>query len=371
MRALALMILLLAGSAKAAPAPPTQTATASADRAVPQSVWRLDGVEAEHLQSGLRCPGMVEGWPRAGLTVYDGYGFDVSCGYNSPPNGAVVTLYLFKRVGLDAAAAYEEAKAQFMEHGVLPNRRLLSESPVPLGGVAWRKAAYAGDGDMRSDIWMANLSDWLVEYRATYPAASETKVNVELEHLTRMTLESAGPRLALCARSGEPVRRGKPATRSRTGPDMALVGALIGAGAASGANGKADPVAPVVHCVEGPVAGAAHPVLAWRGVNPDGSDAKTDRATLMTMGPPPKLDIALDETAGLIAAEISKAARSPELWKASIETAAGASIYGYFDGRPPTSVTAKLLLDILDNKAKPVSGYARDGENINITIQPR
>jgi hypothetical protein len=371
MRGMWAFLFMLATSASAAPGAPSQPTVAQGQERIPQSIWRVERSDAEHLQSGLSCPGMVQGWPRAGLTIYDAYGLDVSCGYNSFRDGAVVTLYLTRGGPLEAA--YGQAKRDFVQRGALSNRRLLAEGSVTLGGLAWRKAAYAGDGEMRSDIWLTELSGWLFEYRATYPAASEPAVTAQLEQLTRMTTESAGRRLALCARFPEPGRRGKAIKDASRLSSMAIMGAIMGGGTEEAAREKAEkePGTPIVYCVEGPVAGVGYPLLAWHGVGPDGADANLDRVSLLTNGPAPSLDLSFDGVGGVLSALNGRGAKpAEELWVASLQTDSKTSIFGYFDGRPPPSLTAKLFVQILKGEAKPLSGYSTDGKAINITVPP-
>ena len=119
MRGVILAGLLAATPALADTPAPSGPARQGGDKAPPQSVWVIEtGGEGRHLQSGLRCASDVGGFARTPLTVFDGFGLDVACGYDG--RGVAITQYFSRGFALDQA--YDQAKA-----AVAQNSRLLQE----------------------------------------------------------------------------------------------------------------------------------------------------------------------------------------------------------------------------------------------------
>jgi hypothetical protein len=366
MRALILAGLLFAGPALADTTPPAGPPAGPTDgktgRAPPQSVWKIGaGGDAEHLQSGLSCPLEVGGFRQAGITTYDGYGLDVSCGYNS--RSAAITLYLSR--GFDLEEGYVSAKSALMKNAEARQPVLKTEDSVHQGGIAWRRALYELDGGgFRSDIWMADVGGWVLKYRATYPARDAAAVAAELERLTALVRGSAGARLDLCAKSPVPERPGKPAKGGRGGSDD-MMSAILGGAAAVAAEDKDEAPVPITFCPEAPLPQKDMNLLTWHGVTPDGEDANVDRVTGMTVGPPPTLDIARDDAASLVLGELGR--KSGPRWTATITQGTNTMIFGHFDGRPATKLTAELMVRILSGKARSLGGYDAGSKTITVT----
>ena len=359
MRALlCLAALLCAGAAEAAvgPSPPQDPGLLE-----PQSIWTraADGT-LEHQQSGLRCPRRLGPLQRHGTRIYDGYGLDVSCGYSA--NGVVITVYLTRGVAADPGLA--EAKAQ------LENRspaKLLFEGRAPQGGLDWRKAEYQlGDGEIRSDIWIAELHGWGVKYRATYPAGEAAFAARELAALTEAVQASAGKRLAVCAKAASPARQGVRVTDAKQLGEVSVRSGLLGAIALAGQKHKgAEPSDPPTFCVEDPVENTRF--LFWRGARANGADAEVDRLTGMTMGPPPVLEVARDGLGDLVQAEASGKA-GPQHWTAAVTQDGRTMIFGYFEGRPSPEQLAPLMQEIVTGKATPITAYSVEGRDVNVSV---
>lgn len=345
------------------PAQPTVAPPRAAKEAVPQSIWRdAEGAEAEHLQSGLRCPAAMGEFRRVQVTSYDGFGLDVSCGYNS--RVGVVTMYL-TRMG-DVPGAFAGAKASMAEHLAARGLRPLSDGPYEAAGLTWLRAEHTFDGDMRSDLWIADMDGWILKFRATYPERAAASVAAEVEALMTIARESAGVRVALCAKAPPAVRAGK-AVKIRGRSELGLMGAVLGAAAASHEDSED---AEITYCVEERIAERDKGFLVWRGVAASGEDALADRLTAMTMGPPPTLDTAADAIGGLIADKVGPG-DAPQRWVATMTEGPQVAIYGYFEGRPPPKALVPLLLRILDGKAKPIGGYSVDGKTITVNVPDR
>lgn len=336
MRGLLLAALLAATPALAAP-----TGDAPSEQ-LPLSVWRLTAEGPEHLQSGFRCPPRIGDLERAGVTTYDGFGLDVSCGWNS--KRSVITVYLTRGVALDKA--YESAKAALMSHNEARAPRLIAERQVSMGGLDWRRADYRLDAASESAIWMADLHGWILEYRATYPEDAAQAVEDQLRAVTDLVLATAGARLDLCGRAEPPERAGREVKPTR---------------AAAGDTAAGPGPAPTF-CVEKAWSGEGLNLLFWRGVAADGSDARVDRLTPMTMDAPPALESRLDETGTQV---------GRERWAATITQGAQTSIFAYYEGRPSAETLRPLLVGILRGKARPIGGYSVDGKAVSAETPPR
>jgi hypothetical protein len=332
---------------------------------IPLSVWNHPSGTAEHLQSGLACPQDIgTGFQRVALTTYDGFGLDVSCGWNS--RSAKITVYMTR--GQSLAAAYAGAKQALVEHGQAAHPVGISDGGVQAGGLSWLRAEYREDGDVRSDIWMADLHGWVLLYRATYPAAETALVKSALDEVTTIVKASAGARLDLCAKTPPPVRKGRPAKGGGPAGAEGLMTAIVRAAADDNrAQGKAAPAEPIVYCVEAPLPDKDRNLLLWRGVTSTGDDAKVDRLTPMTVTAPPALQIEPDPGLSLIASELSPDARG-ERWVATLQDGERTLIFANFEGRPPEKLTADLMRRVLAGKARLVGSYNAGDKSISVTI---
>jgi len=365
MRWLAMGMLLVAGSARADVRPPA----APPAPAPPVSVFR--GHQAgtlEHLQSGLVCPARIGEYRRIEATVFDKFGLDVSCGYHT--GTVVITLYLTRRTGTGVDAALAEAKRELLQFGADRHPQSISELRSTNGGRDWVTVLYGEDGDIHSAIWLADLDGWTLEYRATYPAVDETRVTADIAKITAIVEESAGARLALCSASPPPARRALPILDRRNLQQSSMMTSILGGAVlAEARDGKATATAPLMWCLEGPILKNNHHMLFWRAVDPKGTDARSDRITLATDGPPPTLDIAPDSLASLVEG-LAKASDKPPRWIATLRQGDETLIFGYFDGRPSSDSVADLFENILAGKAKPAGGFGAEGKNITIVVPP-
>jgi hypothetical protein len=333
-------------------------------RKEPLSVWRpAPGDVFEHLQSGLSCPGDVKGFRRTGVATYDDFGLDVSCGYNSQT--AAITLYLTRRGS--SSDAFSGAKQSLEETWRARAPRVLADGPVTLDGREWLRAEYELiGGGMRTAIWVTDQHGWVLKFRATYPATSSQEVTAEIKALSAQARSSAGVHLERCGKSKAPARLGKNVRSGRSAGLNTSMASLLGGVAAASAQGKAVASVPMTFCVEEPVWQEGMNLLAWRGVTPEGEDARIDRVTGMTVTPPPALDIAFDETGSLVTAELTGKAR--ELWVATLTQDRQVIIVAYFDGRPPFKLTSDLMGRIAAGKVKALGSYSLDGKTVNVTV---
>lgn len=337
--------------------------------APPRSVWgQGDAGALEHLQSGPRCPPRIAGYRRMRASVYDAFGLDVGCSYTSAK--AVVTLYFTQRGGGDLAGAMEGARRALLQSGVARHPRAVSEVPSAPAATEWTTAVYAEDGGLRSSIWMKDVNGWTLEYRATYAASDEAAVAAELTTISAAVATSAGARLALCARSAAPHRAASAISDRSELEQSALMTSLVGGGAlALAMAGKAKPGPPTIWCVEASIVKAADHLLFWRGVDPDGADANTDRMTLASDGPPPTLVLAPDSLAGVVS-DAAEAGDKKARWVATLPSDKRVLIFGYFDGRPAPEAVSDLFVNILSGTAKPVGSFGAQGRAIIVTGPP-
>lgn len=364
MQALVFAAMLAAPSAMpGAPVAAPLVAPPAPAEPIPLSVWRpTDAAGFEHLQSGLRCPETLGKFHRIQVTAFSPFGTDVGCGYNT--GDAALTIYMTWAANVDDA--FGQAKASVIEAQAARHPRLISETRETSEGLDWRRAEYTLDGVMRSDIWLTNLQGWQFKFRASYPNSAADDVAEAIALATTAVRDSAGRHLALCEKSRPPRRAGK-ATKVKAG-DPAVLAGLIGASPAASDGTLQDPQP--VFCVEDGYGEAGRGFLLWRGVTPDGEDALVDQLTVMTMGPPPTLDIALDSIGNLISVE-QRGGKTRSRWIATMSRDKSTAIYGYFDERPSAKVAASLMGRILDGKAVAIGSFSTDGKTINVNLPSR
>jgi len=325
----------------------------------PASIWRtVDDASVQHLQSGLTCPAALGAYRRSEHRAFDGFGFDVGCALKAPE--AALTLYLTRTDKVDES--YEMTKVAVTRASAALSPRLVAETQLSQDGLTWRRATYAFDGDTRSDIWVAPLHGWVLKYRVTYPAAAEASIQGDLGALTRAVQASAGARLEACAKSKAPKRTGRLIDPSGLMSSPIMLAALMSQGAAP--DEPENP--PFAYCVEEAFQAEGKGYLVWRGVSRDGRDAGTDLVTVMTVEPPPTLEIAVDEIGNKITERLS--GRRQSRWIATMRSEKARLVYGYFDRRPSAQSTVPLLAKALSGEVKALGGL--DLENKAILVGP-
>ncbi len=199
------------------------------------------------------------------MQVYDSYGFDVSCNYLSGRTD--ITVYLTRRSGQGTDAAMAEAKRELLDVRAALHPQAIADSPSVDAGLNWVEARYSLDEDRHTAIWVADLNGWTLEYRATYPAAEDAETLIDIKRFTEAVKTSAGPRLALCAKSSSPPRDGKRMTAKKDLEADAMMTSILGATALSAAKeGKASEEPPTTWCAEAGVAKTSPHMVFWRMV---------------------------------------------------------------------------------------------------------
>lgn len=199
MRWLALLVVFVANAAVADNAPSAKPPESAAP---PLTVWRpVGGGGLEHVQSGVVCPSRIDAYRRTDAAIFDRFGLDVGCNYSR--SDAAVTLYLTRREpggeGLDAAMA--EAKKELLEAGAAHHPVVIAENRLSENGLDWTTVVYREDGEKHTAIWIADLSGWTFEFRATYPAADDLPMGALIGRIATQVRTTAGTHLALCARA--------------------------------------------------------------------------------------------------------------------------------------------------------------------------
>jgi hypothetical protein len=274
-------------------------------------------------------------------------------------------LTLRRGTGVVDAAA--EAKREFLQVRATWRPQLISETHSADGGLPWDVILYADDGGQRDGIWIADLDGWTLEYRVTYRGDLEAQVMADVSAMTAAVQTTAGAQLGVCAKSPEPARTGRRITDDKDIGARAMMTALLGATTTMMEQKPGQLAAkPIAWCAEQALKAGPAPALFWRGVDDDGSDAKTDRVTLMTVGPPPTMTVDNDPLAAIVDRETGKKPR----WVARVAHPDETSVYGYFTDRPPAAALTALFADVLTGKAKPLTSYGAKGGQISIRLPP-
>lgn len=380
MRLIILGLVLAAGAAWAdTPSIPSSVAQPATEAPAPPplSVWlTAAGGGMIHLQSGLVCPVELAGHRLRRAELFDHFGLDVGCDYGAP--GSTITVYLTRRTApATLEGAMDEARREFLAMGASRHPSLLSETVEADGDTSWRKAVYATDNHLRDGIWISDLHGWTFELRTTWREDLEAQGLADVKAITAKVAAEAGAHLALCARSKPPIRDGAGVKNAKDAADEAMsssiiAGALLASAAQGEGNDHSDP--PAKWCVEAPMERSGHDLLFWRSVEPDGSDARGDRITMMTQGAPPTLTLEPDSMADLIRnngkpRDGGKAAAAPPArWIATLPSGDQTMIFGLFDGRPGPDAVADLFESILEGKAKALGGYGAKDKAIVISM---
>jgi hypothetical protein len=341
---------------------------ALADVTPPASVWKAaaDG-GYEHVLTGLQCPATLGRYHRRDVHVFDDFGLDVGCDYAGQTSG--LTYYLTRRdaPGLDQAMA--EARRELEQFGGARHPQFVSETTSNDDGLAWTIAAYADDGGLRDAIWIADLSGWTLEYRATYAADEEARVSGEIKTFAAAVRASAGARLAVCAKAAPAERHATPVTDRSEIESAAMMTSLLGGALQSAAANKPSDALPApTLCVEHTGRYAKVPLVFWRSIAPDGSDRLLDEVTTVSSGAPVTVSFATGGLSGLMSGLGEGKADKPPQWTATFDQKGQTLIFGYFSGRPSIDQMGELVAGMLSGAAKPVGGYGVKGKDITILM---
>jgi hypothetical protein len=341
--------------------PGANTPDASAP-ALPLSIWRpAPGGAVENVQTGLICPAGLRDYRRTQAEMFDHFGADIGCNYRSATGD--ITVYLTRRDGPSLADAMGEAQRELLQVQAANNVQLMSDAPVRMGDMDWREALYSEKGDLRTAIWITDLGGWTLEYRATYPAATEARIPEDLEAVTAMVRASAGVRLSQCAKSQPPTRAGVAVTdQDKLGAAAMMSSLLGGAALVAKSKGEGQAAPPPIWCVERIIAGD-HPMLYWRAIKADGADGLVDKVSLMTAHAPPTLVVRPEDFVSVLA---EGGGDKPVRWSATLDHDGRVLIFGYFEGRPTPEAMIALMDQIIAGAAKPVGSYGVDGKSISI-----
>lgn len=360
MRVIVAGILVLAiGGPALADVPIAGPKPAAAPSPVPKGIWRADEKRGyEHVQSGMICPETIGVRRRRTVETFDKFGLDVGCDYSG------FTYYLTRRTSGGIPEAMAEAKRELVEGEAAHHPRLTAENHEQDKGLDWAEAFYADDNDVSDGIWMADISGWTLEYRVTYPSTDHTRISDEVKSSAMTILQEVGPRLASCAKALPTERRGRPITDKAAVDSASMMTSILG-GALAASRSKAQPQEPIFRCAEQAVEQNEVPMLFWRDIRPDGSDALSDEVSVELTDGPLVMSFSSGEP-GLLASLSKEKADQPPQWSATIDAGDRTLIFGYFSGRPTINDMRDLFVAVLTGKAKAVGGYSAKGNAITI-----
>jgi hypothetical protein len=326
-------------------------AQAGAGPDIPQSIWevRPDG-SARHLMTDLVCPATAGDFRRTELMVFDNAGLDVGCNFGAG-RGEAVTIYLTKRAGQDFAADLTRAQNELTT--AYPDARPIAVDVQPaLPAVPWLSAMYLfPQYDIHSSIWIADYAGWTLKFRTSYPVQ---RADVALAAMKELGAAStaAQTNLAACAGSPAPERTGKRIVLTKELTPEAFTAALI-APVMAALPGDTAPL----WCAESAVLNPQAPLVLWRNIAAGGP---VDRATGISVGPPPLIEISALPPA-------SSKLVSPEganVYAAGLVRGTTVEFFAFFDGRPSAAAISELILDMVAGKVRPVSSLDRASKNI-------
>lgn len=370
----ALVLAAAPASAAISDNPPAAQAPTAAPPP-PASIWQVDAEKAAlHLQSNLRCDYEVNGFQRTRLTVYDHFGFDVSCNYVDRVH-SVITIYLTRRTASTLADDFDKAKrelVQFTPEAVPLSEAEQKEIAVPLG---WQRLIYSErSGAIHSGIWMADLDGWTLEFRATYAPDQEAIVLDQMARLTQAAQASAGGHLDRCTKSQIPVRNGKQITdKDKLMANALMFGAMAGPDAihhvdTQGAQtGTQTLPTPSEWCAEKAVLSDGVPMMLWHAVSPEGQTGTSDRISVMTTGPAPAFEVDLDAIGSLLGGAATNG--KPE-YTVSFSRGDEVFLFAVYDDRPDEQSLAKLMADWFHDKLKPLAKVNPKTNNISLFMDP-
>ncbi|HUO03504.1 MAG TPA: hypothetical protein VMU31_12035, partial [Rhizomicrobium sp.] len=311
-----------------APAPQPQP---SLDGPPPKSVWDIDmDGSATHLQSGMLCPRASGDFARVAVRMYDKVGFDVSCGYNSKT--AALTFYLTRRDPASLEADFEGEKKAVTEKtpSAAANDGALSFTT----DLAWKSAGFnESGGALRSDLWLASLSGWEFQIRATYRANETAPVATALAELSAGIEKSAGAHLAACAASPPPQRGGA----QKVMDDAALLKlALSGAmGAVVAGNNPAN------WCADSAFQVGPTPFMLWHNIGAAGKVSFADRITPVLGGTP--IFVMADQAGNEMLAKSAPGSTS-DIYDVVVDRGDTFALAGIFNGHPLPRDFANLMV---------------------------
>jgi hypothetical protein len=312
-------------------ASPSSSPPPSLNTSPPKSVWDIDmDGSATHLQSGLVCPHASGDFIRVDVIMYDRLGFDVSCGYNG--RAAAITLYLTRRDPSRLDADFQDEKQQVVSKtpSAAPNDGALLFS----SNLDWKSAGFSErNGALRSDLWLASLSGWEFQIRATYAANDTARVAAALVDLSADVEKSAGAHLAACAASPQAQRGGA----QKVVDDAALLKlSLSGAmGAVAAGNNPAN------WCADGAFQVGPTPFILWRNIGAPGKVNFADRITPVLGGT--TIFVMADEAGNEMLAKSAPGSTS-DIYDVVVDRGDVFALAGIFNGHPAPRDFASLMV---------------------------
>ena len=133
--------------------------------------------------------------------------------------------------------------------------------------------------------------------------------------------------------------------------------------------GQGESSTPVIWCPEDVREVDGHAFMFWRGVDSKGADALTDKVSALTLSQPPTL-FAAPDPGDLINSFANGGGKRPR-WAATLQDSQQTLIFGFFNGRPPSTALSDLLSAAISGKAQPIGAFGANGKDISVTARPR
>jgi hypothetical protein len=140
----------------------------------------------QHVKSGFVFPTQIGNFKREKSTQFDDLGEDISVGYNNLIYGVVATIYVYPAHGA-LTDEFKARQAEITSHH--QNIELLSTSKrkvTPKAVDAFTASYHFNENFMgktqgvRSELVVAQIGNRFVEYRFSYPVATQTNASVDV-----------------------------------------------------------------------------------------------------------------------------------------------------------------------------------------------
>lgn len=331
----------------------------------PKTVWDsdLDGT-ALHRISTLQCPTSSGPFRRFNIQLYDKVGFDVGCDYRS--EGTEITLYLTKINPADFDQHFESARKAAAER--FPNT-VSRDGTLPLPpGFEWRRASFALENGIISDVLMAPLHGWYFESRVSYRPENAGATGTALAELSALALKTAGQHLAACEARATFAPEGKRVTdKAKVQAFGVVTGALLGKLEVNGEAVRPGAPAELLSCADGSFSIGNDNFVFWRDVSASGTPIERIMGIehgFMATTRDPLTNIFAEISAGK-GTVTSNASRMPGV-VVLVDRGEDWDVMGFFEGLPSMKDMAEAAL-----LSSPVARTSKAGNKTTIFTDPK
>ena len=140
----------------------------------------------QHVKSGFVFPAQIGNFKREKTHQFDELGEDISVGYNNLVYGVVATIYVYPAHG-SLADEFKARQAEIASHHQNIDLLLTSKRKITPKALDALTASYRFDEDflgktqgVRSELVVAQIGTRFVEYRFSYPVATQANASVDV-----------------------------------------------------------------------------------------------------------------------------------------------------------------------------------------------